>query len=74
MEKQSVYTQRFIEDVGAFEEDSLTLEDAIAASSTSPSFPSRESDVDEIVQGLIASMRELATDENRRSNISKLLV
>jgi hypothetical protein len=74
MEDQTVYTQRCIKDVGAFAEDALTLEDAIAASSISSLSPGCENYGDEIVQGLIASMREIGTNETRRSNISKLLV
>lgn len=74
MAKQSVYTQRFIEDAGAFEEDSLTIEDATAASSTSPPFQGHESSGYEIACGLIASIRTLASDENRRRTIAKLLV
>ncbi|GGH64883.1 hypothetical protein GCM10010975_32130 [Comamonas phosphati] len=52
IEKKSVYTQRFIERAGAFEEDALTIEDAIAASSTSPLFHCHEFSGNEIVHGL----------------------
>ncbi|MBX9431288.1 hypothetical protein KY487_18715 [Ralstonia pseudosolanacearum] len=71
MKKQSVYTHRICDDVGAFHEDALSFADAAATPSPIQDY---ESMVSEIMESIIEGMKRMATDESRRREIAKLLV
>jgi len=74
MEKQNVYTPPQAETLGVFQEDAICKADALEASSEHLSDLSFESKVDEMMAGLISSMKALVTSEDRRRDIAKLLV
>jgi len=74
MEKQNVYTPPQAKTLGAFQEDALCEADALEASTEQLSDLSFESKADEIMAGLIGSMKVLATSEGRRQEVAKLLV
>jgi hypothetical protein len=70
MKRQSVYTHRIDQDIGAFCEDALAESDAASAQEDSAS----ACKIDELVADLIGSMKNLSADENRRRKIASQLV
>lgn len=70
MEKQSVYTHRDDEDIGAFREDALSARDAALASIDMPT----SALVEEVMADLLDGMRRQSVDQSRRKTVGFRLV
>ena len=70
MEKQRVYTHRDGEDIGAFQEDALSADDAVMASSDS----SCGSQIEATIADLLDGMRRLSTCASRRKEVGSRLL
>jgi hypothetical protein len=70
MEKQRVYTHRDGEDIGAFQEDALSADDAVMALSDL----SCGSQIGAAIADLLDGMRRLSTCASRRKEVGSRLL
>ncbi|HCF3624716.1 TPA: hypothetical protein NID04_000127 [Pseudomonas aeruginosa] len=70
MEKQSVYTHRDDEDIGAFREDALSADDAVIASSDA----SCASQIEATISDLLDGMRRQSMCASRRKEVGSRLL